>query len=180
MDSLSAFTLGRYGKIINVMLTFLDTEFTSTLVRPRLISIGLVSADGERTFYAELSDTWRPQDCSLFVLESVVPLLVGGTASMTMAELTMRLRSWLEGFGEPVKLATDHPRWDWPWIQQMFTDSWPANLAHEPLLLQLDAKHGERFNQTVESAYTTGLRRHHALDDAKANRLWWLAMAGGG
>ena len=33
-----------------------------------------------------------------------------------------------------------------------------------------------RFANAVEKAFSTGkLRQHHALDDAKANRLGWLA-----
>lgn len=32
------------------------------------------------------------------------------------------------------------------------------------------------FNLAVEQAFATGLRRHHALDDAKANRLGRLAQ----
>ncbi|MEZ4600753.1 MAG: hypothetical protein R2940_13270 [Syntrophotaleaceae bacterium] len=52
---------------------FLDTEFTH-LDAPKLISIGLVSICG-REFYAELTDGWGLQDCSLFVLGQVLPLL---------------------------------------------------------------------------------------------------------
>lgn len=34
------------------------------------------------------------------------------------------------------------------------------------------------FNDVIEIAYTEELRHHHALDDAKANRLGWLASEG--
>ena len=36
------------------MLFFLDTEFTGLGIDPKLISIGLISEDGTREFYAEL------------------------------------------------------------------------------------------------------------------------------
>lgn len=43
------------------LLLFIDTEFTGLNQRwPRLISIGLVSDDGGRTFYADLSVQARP------------------------------------------------------------------------------------------------------------------------
>lgn len=59
------------------MLVFFDTEFTELGIDPRLISIGLVSEDGERTFYAELSDTHVPSDCSDFAREAALPHLEG-------------------------------------------------------------------------------------------------------
>lgn len=160
------------------MLIFLDTEFSSTHVVPRLISIGLISANG-RTFYAELTDTWRPADCSEFVVETVLPLLEGGTARMTMAELTLRLGRWLDDFGDQAQLATDSTRWDWPLIEKIFEmpETWPANLERKPMLLQSDGERGGRFAEAVEAAFVGGLRRHHALDDAIANRLGWLAVS---
>lgn len=41
-------------------LVFFDTEFPELGIDPRLIPIGLVSDDGERTFYADLSVQARP------------------------------------------------------------------------------------------------------------------------
>lgn len=41
------------------MLIFFDTEFTDLDRNARLISIGLVTEDGEKSFYAELSDTYK-------------------------------------------------------------------------------------------------------------------------
>lgn len=155
---------------------FFDTEFTELGIDPKLISIGLVSEDGKRTFYAELADTYRLGDCSDFAREAVLPLLEGGAALMTMLEVGEQLKAWLEAFGEPVKLATDSLSWDWPWIQEIFgeLDVWPGNLDGKPLILTQD----QAFNEAVEHAFAGGLRRHHSLDDAKANRLGWLAERG--
>lgn len=153
------------------MLIFFDTEFTELGIDPRLISIGLVSEDG-REFYAELSDTYQPKDCSAFVQEAVLPHLEGGEMIMTMYELTLRLGNWLEDFEQPVKLATDSISWDWPWIQELFYEpgTWPENLDGKPEALVFSAA----FAKGIEKAITDGsLRRHHALDDAKANRLGW-------
>ncbi len=155
------------------MLIFFDTEFTDLGIDPRLISIGLVAEDGERTFYAELSDAYAPNDCGDFARLAVLPQLEGGAACMTFVELGARLVSWLESFGEPVTLATDSLAWDWPWVHEIFGElgTWPDNLDHGPQILLQETE----FNLAVERAFSGGLRRHHSLDDAKANRLGWIA-----
>lgn len=173
------------------MLIFFDCEFTELGLDPKLISIGLVSEDGSREFYAELNDSYQPKDCSAFVQEAVLAHLQGGDALMTMRELSVRLVEWLIAFNQPVQLATDSISWDWPWICELFAEAgegtdWPAhmttqgkaevfrpaNVAANPLILTQSPV----FNLAVERAFKSGLRRHHALDDAKANRLAWLAM----
>lgn len=60
------------------MLIFFDTEFSGLILDPKLISIGMIAEDGERTFYAELSDTYLASACEPFVLEAVLPHLQGG------------------------------------------------------------------------------------------------------
>lgn len=164
------------------MKIFFDTEFTELGVDPRLISIGLVDETGEQTFYAELTDTYTSADCSDFAREVVLPRLEGGTARMAWHSLCERLTAWLENFSEPVVLATDSLAWDWPWMQEVSFElgAWPANVGQHPLLLVpnylIDF---EQFTLAVEEAFKQGLRRHHALDDAKANRLGWLAAGRG-
>ena len=157
------------------MLIFFDTEFSELGVDPRLISIGLVAEDGDRTFYAELSDTYEPDDCGDFARLAVLPKLEGGAVCMTFAELGERLVSWLETFSEPVTLATDSLAWDWPWIHEILSEhgTWPDNLATQPEILQLT----DEFSRAVEHAFAGELRRHHALDDARANRIGWLAIS---
>lgn len=161
------------------MLIFFDTEFTELGLDPRLISIGLVSEDGAREFYAELSDTYQLTDCSDFVREAVLPHLEGGAARMTMDELTLRLGNWIEGFEQPVQLATDSLSWDWPWIQELFhiPGTWPENLDGKPVSLYetVGAAFLERIVEQTFQSHVPRLRRHHALDDARVNRLAWLA-----
>ncbi len=160
---------------------FFDTEFTGLVIDPKLISIGLVDESGERTFYAELSDTWRLDDVGDFAREEVLPLLEGDAALMTISELTLRLGNWLEGFDEPVMLVTDSLAWDWPWIQEIFHEpgTWPENVDGHPLLLTMNYLNDyDAFELAVEAAFAAGLRRHHSLDDAKANCLGWIAAGG--
>lgn len=155
---------------------FFDTKFTGFGHRyPRLISIGLVSEDGAREFYAELTPEGYLSKVTPWVSENVLPLLDNGER-VTPAELMQRLGDWMAGFGEPVQLATDSLQYDWPMIQAIFWSNatWPANLDRKPLILTQDPV----FNLAVEEAFTGGLRRHHALDDAKANRLGWIAAGG--
>lgn len=160
---------------------YFDTEFTGLVVDPCLISIGLVDESGEQTFYGELTDTWRLEDAGDFVRAAVVPLLEGGDVLMDMEQLQTALRAWIESFEEPVQLATDSLAWDWPWIHEVFHEdgTWPNNLDRRPLLLAFDHdQEGEilDYNTAVELGYASGLRRHHALDDARANRAGWLAV----
>lgn len=160
---------------------FFDTEFSGLIVDPKLISIGFVDETGERTFYAELCDTWRLDDVGDFARAAVLPQLDGGAALMTMGELGERLTAWLVAFGAPVKLVTDSLSWDWPWVQEIFYAHgvWPSNVDGKPLLLTMNYLNDfDRFNQAMEKAFGEGLRRHHALDDAKANRLGWIAAGG--
>lgn len=162
------------------MRVFFDTEFTDTGLDPKLISIGLVDEAG-RTFYAELTDTYQVSQCSEFVRDIVLPLLEGGEARMTLDQLTVRLGGWLDDFEQPVTLATDSLSWDWPWIQRIFAipGTWPPNLAGHPLLLTMNYLNDlEKFEVAKEQGFTDGLRRHHSLDDAKANRLGWIAAGG--
>ena len=162
------------------MRIFFDTEFTELGPDPKLISIGFVSEDG-RTFYAELTDTYSIEQVGEFAKEVVLPLLEGGLALMSMNDLKLHLADWIKRFEQPVRLATDSLAWDWPWIQKIFgaPGAWPENLDGKPLLLTMNyLDQSERFYDAVEKAFSKGLRRHHALDDAKASRLGWIAAGG--
>lgn len=164
----------------NLLRVFFDTEFSDLCVDPKLISIGFVDETGKRTFYAELSDTWTPADLGGFTRVAVVPQL-GNAPKLTMQELGEQLAVWLEAFGEPVKLATDSLAWDWLWLQEIFYElgRWPENVDGKPLLLTMkNLCDGDAFFVAVEKAFAAGLRRHHALDDAKANRIGWIAAGG--
>lgn len=159
------------------MLIFFDTEFTDLTRDALLISIGLVSEDG-RTFYAEISDNdaWHYEKAGDFAKTEVLPLLEGGNCLMSMQELKERLAAWLSSFVVSVQLTTDSQAWDWPWILRLFEtpDIWPANLDSKPLILQFDAEESARFADAVQEAFDAGLRQHHALDDAIANRAGWF------
>lgn len=165
----------------DVLRIFFDTEFTSLDEGAKLISIGLVDETGQRTLYAELTDTWKPEDVGDFAKAAVIPLLDGETSQMSMPELEERLSAWLAAFNAPVVLATDSLAWDWKWMKTIFQQHgpWPENLVREPLLLTMNYLNDfDRFEAAVEDAFAGGMRRHHALDDARANRVGWIAGGG--
>jgi hypothetical protein len=154
---------------------FYDTEFTDLNLNARLISIGLIDEMGSKTFYAELADTYSLADCSPFVRQEVLPLLEDGNSRMSLHELGKQLQRWLAGFAGPVQLLSDST-WDHLFIWDIFgaPDAWPSNLLR-PGLVQLTPAQQQAYVRTIEAGYATGLRRHHALDDAIANRRGWLA-----
>lgn len=161
------------------MNVFFDTEFTTCKkdVIQTLISIGCVSENGHE-FYAELSDTWHPANCSDFVVATVLPLLQGGEYRVTEAELAVRLKEWIEGLTcEEVILRTDAPMVDWPWIQELFTfhGCWPQNLRRKcgtiffNHVFQLC-----RYQQGLDDYWKiNAARRHHALVDAQSFLFAW-------
>ncbi len=163
------------------MLIFLDTEFTNLNLAAKLISIGLVEEAGERTFYAELSDTYVTADCSPFAREAVLPLLEGGPALMTLRELGERLATWIAYLPgkECASFVSDSVAWDWPLVWDIFQarGAWPDRLSREPVPIHPLVAY-PAFEHACERAYRDDLlRRHHALDDARANRAGWAAAA---
>ena len=59
---------------------------------------------------------------------------------------------------------------------EIFKDNWPDNLNKECFLLNMNyMKDADAFYDAIKDGYESGLRNHHALDDAKANRIGWLA-----
>jgi hypothetical protein len=57
------------------MKIFFDNEFTGLTDNAKLISIGLVDEPGLHEFYAELSDSYRLEECSEFCQRKVLPHL---------------------------------------------------------------------------------------------------------
>ena len=160
---------------------FFDCEFTKLQLpldpEPNeLISIGCISENGAQ-FYAENS-CYKVENCSEFVVATVLPLLEGGDNLMHYSMLARQLRTWVEGFDGEVKLWSDAPYFDWQHVAQMFNNwGWPANLNRKPQELVFDYTKGVRFDNAVEEAFRTfkpALRRHHALDDAIANRQGYI------
>lgn len=165
------------------MNIFIDTEFTDlvgVIFNPALISIGLISEDGQRQFYAELPDNYTLDMCNYFVLENVIPLLDAAPIApkidmknvygqMSVDICRELLTTWFEQFNEPVQVWSDAPSYDWSFLSAIFQDhQWPPTLLPNPKAIIRD-KPAE-----MELLYISGnYRRHHALDDAIVMKKAW-------
>ena len=170
--------VGREVICEDLFRVFIDTEFTGLGQRcPHLISIGLISEDGQHTFYAELTPESYMEKVTPWVQDNVLPLLESGDHVLQPDTLRKQLADWLTSLGEVV-IATDEPEYDIAFLRALL-ERWPTNVAKEPLRLNMNYLHDfDAFEATMDAAYASGLRRHHALDDAKANRFGWIAAGG--
>lgn len=155
---------------------FLDTEFSGLSQRwPRLISIGLVSEDGEHSFYAELPTECYLPECTSWVRENIVPLLEGGDCVMEPDTLRHRLSDWLSRQGD-ARIATDAPDFDFAFLSAA-VGVWPANVARKAIRFDsyaLGSAHRDFVDAGRASYFESGMPAHHALHDAKALRHTWL------
>lgn len=162
------------------MQVFFDTEFTTLDAKDgvqTLISIGC-AAHGGGEFYAELSDTWHPANCSKFVVTTVLPLLQGGEYRMKEAELAVRLKDWIEGLTDKeVILRSDCIAVDWHWVEQLFQfhGCWPNNLRRKCGTIYFEEyRQQHRYNVGLEDYWKANIaRQHHALVDAKSLLFAW-------
>lgn len=148
------------------MLVFIDTEFTD-LREPYLVSAGFAAADG-RELYFEISGV-SPAVCSPFVREAVLPLLEGpALAPMQAAE---QVSQFFGQYREQVTLFCDAPRYD----LELLTPFLPGNLRWSFAVPSFESEAEEAaYNEALRQSFVDGLRRHHALDDARAARHAWL------
>lgn len=161
------------------MKVYLDTEFTD-FMDSRLISIGMVTEDGRRSFYAELTDNYTEADCSYFVLEAVLPLLDAQElpmtpdyraiyARMTACQCSEHLFAWFEAVHEPVRVVTDSG-YDQAFLHELFRDHrWPSTLDQKMQYVATDGGAWMRYAAQTEDVFARHprFRRHHALDDAR-------------
>jgi len=141
------------------LYVFIDSEFTS-LIEPRLISLAAVATDGA-SFYCELSD-WPRSSCSQFVRSTVLPLLDGDAVPHPVAA-----DSFVRWLGEraektPVTLVSDSGFDRWALADLLGREDLPPGCAWLRVPI-----HYEQLDAAVAGL---GLRRHHALDDARALR----------
>lgn len=133
---------------------YLDMEFTSLASHARLISLALVTSDGQE-LYLELLDNWKIDDCSGFVQDTVLPKLDLLAHGLTTTQARQRLRTFLETIA-PVDILTASPHWDQPLLNWLLgPDGLPSSVCmravpHDP----------GTWNEQLEVP-------HHALADAR-------------
>jgi hypothetical protein len=149
------------------MFVFIDTEFTS-LEEPYLVSAGFIA--GERTFYFEVAGV-SPEICSSFVQENVMPLLDGPV--LKPIEIAEKLAIFLKACGPEIIFFSDAPRYDIALLAPFL----PGGLRWKSAVPSFEIPASVVvFEREKEKAFAQGLRRHHALDDAKALSLAWRAL----
>lgn len=149
---------------------FLDSEWANDALR-ELVSLALISEDGEYVFYAERDPL--PGMPSSFVRENVYPLLNRGQAAMTDIVMTHALRSFLEPLGN-CEIFADAPL-DFSMLRRVWDGrdrtppepSFRTRLAREGNLMP-SVEHYFELNPDQEAL------RHHALVDAMALRSAWI------
>lgn len=160
---------------------FLDTEWADTL-GSELVSIGLVSQDGMRLFYAERDPL--PASPTDFVRAVVYPLLERKSVALGDAQMTKALRHFL--LQDPSAVILADYAIDLQLLKYVLAGfDLPQEqvdcLGPEPLpALRMLPKEGtlERLIETWFLAHPDQQRRrHHALVDAQALRVAWLAMS---
>lgn len=142
------------------MKLFLDTEFTDLIPGNRLISIALVDEHGEY-FYAEMSDTYTKNHCSDFVIDNVIPHLLGGNYKMTFDECALRISKWIENKQVRCILAMDNMSWDLPHLSDLLQPVWPSNLE-KTIYHHVYVPDDDFTRLCKEHKYTA----HNALHDA--------------
>lgn len=144
---------------------FFDTEFTGLFKNAQLISIGLIDESGTKVFYAETSGLYGKEDCSEFCQKEVLCHLQGGNVKMNVLQLQCNLIKWLESF-KKVKLVCDNVK-DKEQLERLLPNTLPKNCK----IIVLGVWGNLRRNLSKHLYKKYNLRVHHALDDAKLNRL---------
>lgn len=161
-------------------LLFLDTEWADS-VGSDLVSLALISEDGNQRFYAEVAPL--PKNPTDFVRHVVYPLLDHGYASRQKIELTRDLRTFLAGIDSPQVLYDSDADGE---LFGLALDGFHLSeqaLAHLPPAPAVTTKRIEAWDlvRNLIAAYflehpEQENRKHHAMVDAEALR-WAYGVA---
>jgi len=146
------------------MIIYFDTEFTNIFGPARLISAGFVAEDGQE-FYFELTDNYKNNDCSYFVLENVLPYLNISEHGMSSVQAVLKLKAWCESFSEPVQFASDAPAYDFGLLSSLLREQKVSIENADTECLRVDEVE-DKIERYFE--YQPLAIRHHALWDARA------------
>lgn len=171
------------------MNLFIDTEFTD-FQNMELISIGMISEDGQHEFYREVSD-YNGNMRSDFVNLTIMPLLEGGDKIMPHAQVAAELKEFIDGLNATqVNFAVDYVG-DWNLLYKLLLTAPPStpNFAvnYNHLFLErakargvttqeeYDLDYGIMEDATSQYFIDVDPRQHHSLVDARAMRIGFLA-----
>lgn len=165
---------------------FCDTEFTTfeTLTQ-QIISLGIVSEDGQHEFYVE-NTSHLPEFRSDYVQKVIVPMLDYDKYGRTYPWACLDLKDWLEKLpDQEVNFIVDYVG-DWHLIQPMLKECPSSKKINAEMysaaFLRVLHERGVHTEKKIDDAYRDLMyreddsyylidnRQHHALVDAKANR----------
>jgi hypothetical protein len=150
------------------MKLFLDVEWADVLAS-ELVSMALVSLDGQHVFYAERDPL--PQEPTPWVRTVVYPLLERGEAAMDDAAMTRRLRKFLAGIPAlSICYDSGHDRGLCQYVVDGFEVAEPDGPMPPAITwVRLDGMHA-KLERWWKSHPEQNPKRHHALVDAMALR----------
>lgn len=155
------------------MILILDCEFSDISPEMELLSLALISLDGEHEFYGERTDVPR-EHCSTFVRHAVLPQMnAAPPVSGDIQNLRARLRAFVEALPDTATLACDS-FYDIELFSWAIGKPWPKKLDGNRLNL---AKYTSipAFSQAQHRFHAAGHSYHHALNDVRALRAGMLA-----
>lgn len=168
---------------------FIDTEFTTISLDsgPDLISIGFVDADDPSAhLYVELTDGWRKDECSTFVLMTVLPLLGRHNPELlSRAQAAARIEKWLHerrGGDASTQIAClSDSDLDWQFFRGLYfrrDGDWAAQNNIVGRLVNSEFEDRTNGNILVQEGMLRFWERrenerHHALIDALALHAGW-------
>lgn len=138
---------------------FLDAEFD--IPTDSLISLGIISEDGNREFYevlehSQIQDEW--------VKENVVPIL--NKEAVDLIEFQARLAKFIKQFAG-MNIIVNHPN-DVIYFCKALLQEKGKWIMTQPLTFEVDDELSGKASKIL----------HNALEDAKATRLDWLRLNG--
>jgi len=154
---------------------FLDCEWADVLAS-ELVSIALISSDGQKIFYAERDPL--PLEPTPWVRTVVYPRLDRGDRSMSDAQMTQGLRDFLASIDNP-RICYDF--WaDRSLCQYVISGLDIPNLP-DATSLSIDWQRCGNLQKAIEDWWQrhpeNEHKRHHALMDARALRAAYSAQA---
>lgn len=159
------------------MRLFLDTEFSGLgQINPVLISLALVDESGHHTFYAEMPPSAYERKSSDWVRQMVIPWLWGGRFELPPQDFKAQLRAFIENLNVPVEIVTDSPGYDFELMLAPLLNPWPDNLAKAPVRFDPETTGSPGLIEMMRAYHTPARPQHHALHDANALLLAYLAM----
>lgn len=167
------------------MYLFFDTEFTD-FKNMNLISIGIISEDGQHQFYREISD-YNSSYCTDFVKTTVLPLLDG--SGIPINAVAKQLASWLKALPDDKFVFVYDYLGDWLLLQDLFYISCPTvqcdKQFFDDAFREAGLDQGIRTYDAICDAidkrqeahceyFEQDPRQHHSLVDACALRQGWI------